>query len=70
MNENLRAFIQISLKFVPGGPFDNKLASVQVMAWRRSGNKPLPEPAMTQFSDAALVGDALRAEQNWSAFCR
>ena len=28
--------IQISLKFVPRGPFDNKAALVQVMAWRRT----------------------------------
>ena len=44
MNEKFRILIQISLKFVPKGPIDNKSALVQVMAWRRSGDKPLSEP--------------------------
>ena len=37
LNENDRIFIQISLKFVPRRPVDNKLALIQVMAWRRTG---------------------------------
>ena len=51
-------FIQISLKFVPNGPIDNKPALVQVMAWRWTGDKPLPEPVLTQFTDiyVALEG--------------
>ena len=52
LNENDRITIQISLKFVLEGPTDNKPALVQVMAWRRSGDKPLPEPMVTQFTDA------------------
>ena len=36
-------FIRISLKFVPKVPNDNKSALVQVMAWRRPGDKPLSE---------------------------
>ena len=35
-------------------PTDHKPALVQVMALRRTGNKPLPEPIMTQFSDAYM----------------
>ena len=46
--------IRISLKFVPKGPIDNKSALVQVMAWRRTGDKPLPEPILTQFTDAYM----------------
>ena len=46
--------IQISLKFVPRSPVDNKSALVQVMAWRRTGDKPLPEPMLTQFTDAYM----------------
>ena len=46
--ENARIAIMISLKFVPKGPIDNKSALVQVVAWRRTGDKPLPEPKMTQ----------------------
>ena len=45
-NENDRIPIQISLKLVPRIPIDNKLALVQVMAWRRTGDKPLSEPMM------------------------
>ena len=44
--------IRISLNFVPDGPIDNKLALVQVMAWRRTGDKPLSEPMLNQFMDA------------------
>ena len=47
MNEKFFISIQISLKFVPRGPIDNKPAFVQVMAWRRTGDKPLPEPILT-----------------------
>ena len=46
--ENCCILIQISLEFVPKG-FNNKSALVQVMVCRLSGNKPLPEPLLTQF---------------------
>ena len=52
LNENDR--IQISLKFVPRSSVDNKPALVQVMAWRQTGDKPLPEPMRTQFTDAYM----------------
>ena len=45
---------EMSLKLVPNSPIDNKLALVQAMAWRRTGDKPLPEPMMTQFIDAYM----------------
>ena len=54
LNENASILIQVSLKFVPKGPIDNKSALVQVMAWRRTGDKPLPEAMMTQFTDAYM----------------
>ena len=54
LNENDRIPIQISLKYVPRSPNDNKPALVQVMAWRRSGDKPLAGPMMTQFIDAYM----------------
>ena len=54
LNENDRILIQISLKFVPRSPFDNKPSLVQVMAWSRIGDKPLPEPMMAQFIDAYM----------------
>ena len=46
LNENVSIAIKISLKFVPKGPIKNIPALVQVMAWRRSGDKPLSEPMM------------------------
>ena len=46
LNENVRISIRISLKFVPKGPINNIPALVQIMAWRRSGGKPLSEPMM------------------------
>ena len=38
LNENDRIPVQISLKFVPRSPINNKAALVQVMAWRRTGD--------------------------------
>ena len=46
LNENVRISIKISLKFVPKDPIHNIPALVQIMAWRRSGDKPLSEPMM------------------------
>ena len=43
LNENDTIPIRISLKFVTRCRIDNKPAFVQVMAWRRTGDKPLPE---------------------------
>ena len=54
LNENGTISIQILLKFVPKSPIDNKPVLVQLMAWRQTGDKPLPEPMMTQFIDAHM----------------
>ena len=54
MNENVWIPIKISLKFVPEGPINSISALVLIMAWHRTGNKPLSEPMMTQFNDAGL----------------
>ena len=43
MSENVWIWIEISLKFVPKGPIDNIPALVQIMAWCRTGAKPLSE---------------------------
>ena len=48
-NENVWISIKISLKFVPKCPINNIPALVQIMAWRRSGDKPLSEPMMVNF---------------------
>ena len=44
--ENVWFLIKVLLKFVPKYPIDNIPALVQVMAWRRSGEKPLSESMM------------------------
>ena len=54
LNENDRILIENSMKFVPRSPIDNKPALVQVMAWRRTVDKPLPEPVMAQFTDTYM----------------
>ena len=46
LNENVWISIKISLKFVPRGPISNIRTLVQIMAWRRPGDKPLSEPMM------------------------
>ena len=47
-NENVWISIKISLKFVLKGPINNIPALVQIMAWRRPGDKPLSEPMMVR----------------------
>ena len=54
LNENDRIPIRISLEFDPRSPIDNKTALVQVMAWRRTGDKPLSEPMLAQFTDVYM----------------
>ena len=46
VNENVWIPIIMSLKFVPKEPINNIPALVQIMAWRRPGDKPLSEPMM------------------------
>ena len=46
--------ILISMKFVPKGPINNIPALVQMMAWRWPGEKPSPEPMLTQFTDVYM----------------
>ena len=53
LNENDKLPIQISLKLLMS-PIGNKPALIQVMAWCRTGNKPLPETMMTKFTDVYI----------------
>ena len=48
LNEDAWISINISLKFVPRGPINNIPTLVQVMAWHRSGDKPLSETRMVR----------------------
>ena len=54
MNEKLSISIQFSLEFIHEGLIDKKSTLVQVMAWRRTGAKPLPEPRMTWFNNVFM----------------
>ena len=45
-NENCCILVKVSLKYVRNGPIDNNPALVQILAWRRAGDKPLSEPVM------------------------
>ena len=65
MNENVWIPIKLSLKSVPKGPINNIPALVQIMAWRRTGDKPLSEPMMTQFNDAYIHHSA---SMSWGTF--
>ena len=53
LNEKDWIPIQISLKYVPRSPIDNKPALFQIIAWLTS-DKPLPGTMMTQFIDAYM----------------
>ena len=46
LNENVWISIKFALNFVPNGPINNISVLVQIMAWRRPGDKPLSEPMM------------------------
>ena len=35
-------------------PIDHKVALIQIRAWRRTGDKSLPEPMLTQFHDTFM----------------
>ena len=51
LNEKFCSLICILLQFVSNGPMDNKPALVQVMVWRRTGERLLPEPLLTLAGD-------------------
>ena len=55
LNENVWIPIKISLKFVPKGPINDIPALVQIMAWRRPGDKPLSEPKLVRLSTHICV---------------
>ena len=46
LNENVWISLKISLKFIPKVRINNIPLLVQIMAWRRPGDKPLSEPML------------------------
>ena len=63
MNENIRSSINISLKFVPNCLIYNIPALVQILAWRRPGDKPLSEPMVVNLLTHICVTRPQRV--NW-----
>ena len=55
LTENVIISIKMSLKFVPKGSINNIATLVQIMAWRRPGEKPLSEPMMVWLSTHICV---------------
>ena len=55
LNENVWILINISLKIVPRGSINNIPTLVQIMAWRRPGDKPLSEPMMVRLPTQICV---------------
>ena len=68
LNENVRISIKISLKFVPKGPINNNPALVQIMAWRRSGDKPLSEPMMVSLMTHICVTRPQWVKMQWRSW--
>ena len=63
--------IKISLKYVPKGPINNIPALVQIMAWRRPGDKPLSGPmllSLNKLNSRRLQQDGLKQHPTWSQF--
>ena len=68
LNENTWISIEISLKFVPMGPKNNIAALVQIMAWRRPGDKPLSEPMMVRLLTHKFVTQPQWVNSLWRIY--
>ena len=64
--ENVWISINISLKFVPRGPINNIPTLVQVMAWRRPGDKPLSGPMMVRLPTHICVTQPQWVKWDWA----
>ena len=68
---------EYSLKFIPKGPIDNNTALVQMMAWHRTGDKPLSESVMVMVGDAYMRHAASMSQNvccplkvHWAILCK
>ena len=64
VNENVVISIKISLNFIHKGAINNKSSLVHVMAWHRTGDKPLSELMIAQFTDAYMRPSASMIEDD------
>ena len=69
LNENAWILLKISLKFVPKVRINNIPALVQIMAWRRPGDKPLSEPKMVSLLTHICVARPQWVKGQKSIFC-
>ena len=61
LNKNVPISINISLKFVLKGLIDNRAALAQIMARRRSGDRPLSEAVLVCRIDACMRRSASKS---------
>ena len=54
MNGKFCIFIRISLLFVRKGKIGTKSVLIQVIVWRQTGSRLLPEPMLTRLTDAYI----------------
>ena len=64
LNENVWISLKLSLNYVPKGPINNIPALVQIMAWRRPGDKLLSEPMMVRLPTHICVTRPQSVNQN------
>ena len=69
LNENEWISLRISLKFVPKVRINNIPSLVQIMAWRRSGDKPLSEPMMVSLPTHICVTRPQWVKETWEYGC-
>ena len=69
LDENVWIPIKISLNIVPTGPMNNIPALVQIMAWRRPGDKPLSGPMMVSLLTHICVARPQWVKYLTSNFC-
>ena len=62
---------EISLKFVPKDPMNNIPSLVQIMAWRRPGDKPSSEPMMISLPTHICVTRPqwVKRDNSWTSEC-
>ena len=65
LNENEWTSLKISLTFVPNVRINNIPALVQIMAWRRPGDKPLSEPMIDYRRIYASLGLNELTHRGW-----
>ena len=66
LNENAWISLKISLKFVPKVQINNIPALVQIMAWRRPGDKSLSEPMMVSFLTHICITQHQWVNKEWT----